>query len=89
MKSSDHFGPWKLGLDPCERLARIRTFRALVRVLTGPRGAELDRALACAETDNSLLDRAFALLGRLGSIDQRKIISSYGALMKPTTPCTA
>ena len=42
--------------------------RSAVWIYTGRRGADLDRTLACAETDNGFFDCAFALLGRLDPI---------------------
>ncbi len=39
--AADQFGPWLPGLDRMEQVARLRALRAIVRLLTGSRGAEL------------------------------------------------
>src|SRR3954469_17333702 len=54
----DAFGPWAAGLDPAERLARLRSLRALVQVFAGPTHS-LVAALAQAEGDPG--DEAAAL----------------------------
>ena len=76
------FGPLALDLDPAERLARLRTLRALVRVMTGPRGDTVANALRASEQDNSLLVFACAALDALAPLDRRRILSSYAALAR-------
>lgn len=66
-------------LEPGERLARTRALRAIVRLLLGPRGAELAGELEAAER-SGILDRAHAALERLAALDLRRVLASYGAL---------
>lgn len=80
------FGPWALDLDPGERLARLRSFRALARVLAGPRAAELCELLHQAETDPAALMPAADALDALAPVDMRKVLSSYAALARPLPP---
>ncbi|MGE7415085.1 DDE-type integrase/transposase/recombinase [Methylobacterium tarhaniae] len=68
---SDWWGPFVSDLDPAELRARLWAMRALVRVLTGPRGADLDIALYDAETDESALGSALTALDRLTPVDRR------------------
>lgn len=82
MNSLDQWGPWALDLDPGERVARTRALRAIVRLLTGPRGAELDTLLKRAETDDAALDHAVVALDRLASLDRRRVLSSYAGLAR-------
>lgn len=80
------FGPWALELDPAERLARLRSFRALARVLAGPRAGDLVALLAQAETDPAALVSAADALDRLPSVDMRRIVGSYAGLTRPLPP---
>ncbi len=83
----DQWGPFALDLDPCERRARLRSLRAVVRLLLGPRGDMLERALHCAEGGAVALDAVLSALNRLPSLDLRKVLASYAALTKPQAPC--
>lgn len=87
MTSANHWGPFDPAITDCERLARLRGLRAIVRLVTGPRGESVTRALRCAEDDVSFLDHAMAALERLAALDKRKIWSSYLGLIAPTPPC--
>lgn len=89
MKPSDHFGPWKPGLDPCERRAQLRGLRAIARLYLGPRGTDLCDALACAEHDAGALERALVALDRLASLDRRKVLASFAGIMRPPEPCAS
>ncbi|GJD36466.1 hypothetical protein QO012_002568 [Methylobacterium aerolatum] len=80
MRTIEMWGPWAAGLDPCERLARTRALRAVARIMAGRRAADLCAALARAETDASGLEEAHGALNRLGSLDMRRIVGSYGGL---------
>jgi hypothetical protein len=82
IRPCDQFGPWAMGLDAAEQRARLRAMRALARVLCGPRGADLCRLLAQAETDPTTLEPALAALDRLPSNDRRHLLASYSALSR-------
>ena len=77
---NDRFGPWSDRIDDAERLARLRSLRALARVFCGPRGADLCRLLARAETDPTALEPALAALDRLAASDRRNVLASYARL---------
>jgi|GEM_PF-1548283 len=86
MTNSDRWGPWASGISDCERLARLRSLRAIVRLLLGPRGDALERAIRCAEESPVDLDLAHVALSRLPSLDFRRVLSSYAALTRPEAP---
>ena len=80
------FGPWADDLDQAERLARLRSLRALARVLAGPRADDLVALLAQAETDDTVLPAAADALDALAPLDMRKVLASYAALARPLPP---
>ena len=80
---ADAWGPFRPELDDAERLACLRSLRALARVLAGPRADYLCRALAEAETDPAALEPARAALRALEPVDRRKILATYAALLRP------
>lgn len=84
--SSRQFGPWTPGFDPGERLARLRTLRALTRLLLGPRGVTLAGWLHRAETNNDVLIQAADELVALALLDMRKVLGSYAALSRSVAP---
>ncbi|WP_342148160.1 hypothetical protein [Methylorubrum sp. SB2] len=77
------FGPWSDHIDAAERLARLRSLRAIVRLTTGPRGEALADELHRAERDASRLPFALAALDSLAPLDRRQVLSSYAALHRP------
>lgn len=89
MTDLDRWGPWASGISDCERLARLRSLRAIVRLLLGPRGDVLARAIHCAEEGAVGLDTLHGALSRLPSLDYRKVLASYAALTRPAAPCAA
>ncbi|WP_342150370.1 hypothetical protein [Methylorubrum sp. SB2] len=82
---TDRFGPWADDIDRAERLARLRSMRAIVRLATGPRGEALANELHRAERDASRLPFALAALDHLAPLDRRQILASYAALHRPQT----
>lgn len=88
----DRWGPFVPDLDPAELRARLRSLRALTKILTRPRGAELAGHLREAETDASALAPALAALDRLAPLDRRKVLASYAGLAqsqaRPTSRVT-
>lgn len=87
MTSADEWGPFDPAIDDCERRARLRSLRAIARMLLGPRGDLLDRSLRCAETGAVSMQMLHSVLTRLPSLDYRKVLASYAALVRPTEPC--
>lgn len=80
------WGPFLPGLDPAERKARLRSLRALVKVMTGARGEVVALAILRAEIapdDIEMLSAAAATFDRLGSIDRRRILSNFAELHAP------
>ena len=80
---ANRFGPWRDGIDPAERLARLRSMRAICRLTLGPRGAAFAEALHRAETDHAQLEPALARLDALASLDRRAVLCSFAALHRP------
>lgn len=79
--NSDRWGPWRDGLDAAELRARLRSLRALARVLLGPRGDSLADALHRAEDDPAALVPALAALDQLAPLDRRRLLGSYAPLL--------
>lgn len=77
---ADEFGPWARDLDPAERLARLRSLRAIVRLSCGPRGETLGDELQRAERDPLALPAAADALRRLAPLDRRHVLSAFAAL---------
>lgn len=77
------YGPWATGLDHAERLARLRSMRAIVRLSTGPRGDHLAELLHRAERDPRALEPALVELDSLDPLDRRRILASFAALARP------
>jgi hypothetical protein len=79
----DEIGPWVNGLDPAERLARLRSLRALVQLLAGP-DHPLVVALARAEVDPSdeAALEAWEALMTMPSFKRRRILGSLAMLTR-------
>jgi hypothetical protein len=73
------FGPWAAGIDHAERLARLRSMRALALVLVRC-SPDFIAALRAAETDEEALDRAADLLNRLPTLFRRRMLATYQIL---------
>ena len=82
MAGADRWGPFADGLDPAEQRARLRALRQTARLLIGPRGADLCRLLAQAETDPAALEPACRALDGLTATNRRQILASYAALAR-------
>ncbi|WP_336488827.1 hypothetical protein [Methylobacterium nigriterrae] len=82
--ASDGWGPFRPDIDSAERLARLRSLRALVRAYCGARGQTLCAALAEAETDPDALTLALAALNRLTPHDRRHVLAAFAALSRLT-----
>ena len=80
---ADRFGPWRDGIDPAERLARLRSMRAITRLTLGPRGAAFTKALHRAETDPAQLEPALIRLNALAATDRRHVLASFASLHRP------
>jgi hypothetical protein len=73
------FGPWAVGLEAGERLARTRAMRALAGVFCHHHRKFVD-ALRAAETDPAALADALRLLDELPALNRRRLLASYGAV---------
>lgn len=78
--AADRFGPWSDRIDAAERVARLRSLRAIVRLTTGPRGERLAVLLSRAEQDAAALAPALAALNALAALDRRMVLGSFAAL---------
>lgn len=78
--SIDQWGPFRTDIDAAERLARLRSLRAIVRLSTGPRGDRLAGLLHRAERDTAALEPALAALNALAALDRRSVLASFAAL---------
>jgi hypothetical protein len=82
-----NWGPFQPDLEPAERLARLRSLRALTlcfcRKAEG--GRELAQALARAEAEGEgpALWNAFCRLERLPALPKRKLLATYADLITP------
>lgn len=76
----DQWGPFRPDIDPAERLARLRSLRAITRLCCGPRGERLANELNRAERDASRLPFALAALDHLAPLDRRQVLASYAQL---------
>lgn len=81
--AADRFGPWSDRIDGAERVARLRSLRAIVRLSTGPRGERLAVLLHRAERDASALAPALDALNALAALDRRSVLGSFAALHRP------
>lgn len=80
MEPSRSYGPWAPGLDQAELRARLRSLRAIARIVAGPRADSLGTLLLQAERDATALEPAADALDRLAPLDRRSILGSYAAL---------
>ncbi|WP_375460583.1 hypothetical protein [uncultured Enterovirga sp.] len=86
------WGPFVPGIDAAERKARLRSLRALVKVLAGPRGHDANLALLRAEItdgDSDVLRDAHAEFGRLSPLDRRRVLSTYQDIQEGSFQCRA
>jgi hypothetical protein len=74
------FGPWAVGIDPAERLARLRSLRALALVHCRLE-TNFINTLWRAETDDTALPAAFDQLQRLPALRRRHLLASYCTLI--------
>jgi hypothetical protein len=74
------FGPWAAGIDEAERLARLRSLRALGLVHCRYE-TDFLKSLQRAETDTTALPIAFDELQRLPALRRRHLLASYCALI--------
>ncbi len=79
---ADQWGPFAPGIETAELRARLRSLRQTARLLIGPRGSDLCRWLAQAETDAAALEPACRALNALAANDRRQILASYAALTR-------
>lgn len=77
------FGPWTSPIEPAERIARLRSLRAIAMTVARPYAGDLIRALQRSESDPAALPEALALFDQLPSLARRRILCSYAALSAP------
>ena len=80
MTPADQFGSWAPNLDTVERVARLRSMRAIVRLSCGPRGEAFADLLRRAERDPAALEPAAKALNRLAGLDRRHVLTCFAAL---------
>ena len=85
---ADRWGPFADGLEPGERIARLRCLRALTHVLCGHRGLALQAAIRAAEAGRTmgLLDAVVVEIERLAALDRRHVLASYLAVSREPRP---
>ncbi len=81
MHPLDRWGPFADGISQAERVARLRCLRTIAHLLLGPRGMPLKAALLRAETGEVALDHAHAAIDALPSLDRRRVLASYAAMI--------
>lgn len=86
LRPADRYGPWADGLSTAERRARLRCLRAIVHLVCGSHGADLAATLEQAEYDADALRRSVDELGRLASLDRRKVLTTFATLHRRRTP---
>jgi hypothetical protein len=79
------FGPWSLGIDSAERLARFRVLAALAAVFCRCNHPLVDE-LRQVERDGEAAARAFTMLERLPALTRRRLLSTYSAVHSPRRP---
>lgn len=76
----DCWGPFRPDIDAAERLARLRSLRAITHLCVGPRGDRLAAELRRAERDISHLPAALAEIDALAALDRRQVLASFARL---------
>ena len=77
--STPLFGPWRVGLDPTERVAQLRSLAALAATFCGSRHP-LVRALRAAERDQEAAAEALVLIDRLPTLRRRQMLAVFGRI---------
>ena len=77
LSPSDHWGPFSAALSHAERVARLRTLRAIVQ-LSVRDGQPRQKALWLAESGEAAdLQAAMLEVDRLPALTRRHVLSSY------------
>ncbi|MCW2244736.1 hypothetical protein M2352_000327 [Azospirillum fermentarium] len=83
--ANDQWGPFTPGIDPAERLARLRSLRSLASVLVHPNdAARLLSVLREAEANDNAAPQALDLINHLPALSRRRLLASYAAVHTPT-----
>lgn len=80
---ADRWGPFAEGIDPAERLARLRSLRAIAHLCLGPRGDAFVGALHQSERDPDHMPAALRALDALAPLDRRQVLASFARLHRP------
>jgi hypothetical protein len=76
------FGPWSRNISDSERVARLRSMRALALVFARSRPDFAAALLAAEKGDERALDRALKLLDTLPAIGRRQMLCTYNDLRR-------
>jgi hypothetical protein len=77
------FGPWSTGISPAERLARLRSMRALALIYCRT-STDFISALERAETDADALPAAFNELECIPALQRRHLLATFLNLISRT-----
>ena len=78
--AGDQWGPFSPDITDAERLARLRSLRALALAHCGPHGDVLRVALRAAETEPEALAIALEAINGLPAVPRRHLLASYAVL---------
>jgi hypothetical protein len=74
----DNWGPWADGINPAERLARLRSLRTVAVCMFGAH-TPLAKPLEQAESlEPEEVEAALIELNRMPALDRRKLLSAFG-----------
>jgi hypothetical protein len=73
------WGLFTAGIDPAERLARLRSLRAMAILMCRPHGSFID-ALKHAEVDADALTKAQSAFEQVPALARRHLLASYANL---------
>jgi hypothetical protein len=74
---AENWGPWASGIEPAERMLRLRTLGVVAQLLFGPRHPLVTLAAKAERLDADALADAELEINRLPARDLRKLVSTY------------
>lgn len=80
----DNWGPWATGIDPAERLARVRSLRSLAHARFGIEHFLVAALLRAESLRPEDLDTALSALNQLPTRDRRNVVSLYQSVASMT-----
>jgi hypothetical protein len=81
MVAADSWGPWSGAISHAERVARLRSLRAIF-VCVSPRNPIITPLRLAESGEQQDLDAARIELDRMPALDQRNILALYGKLIQ-------